>query len=105
MTANGTRYTVSEALTKMDELRHKTGQAAAPAHAVPTVVDPAVLQYDFALLKDIVVLLGSAALGEVTAAFARMPPAVGYLMGGMVGPSGLSSLHSLVQVETLAQSR
>ena len=49
-------------------------------------------------------LLSAATIGGVGAAVMRMPPIVGYIAGGvLVGPSGWALVHTVVQVETLAQ--
>jgi hypothetical protein len=61
--------------------------------------DPAVLHADLDLLLDIVVLLCAAALGGMLATVVRMPPIIGYILGGVaVGPSGCALIGAVVQV-------
>mmetsp|Transcript_17290 Transcript_17290/g.37771 ORF Transcript_17290/g.37771 Transcript_17290/m.37771 type:complete len:710 (-) Transcript_17290:649-2778(-) len=68
------------------------------------LADPAVLHADLRLLLDIVLLLGSATIGGILAAVVYMPPIIGYIAGGIiVGPSGLNLVHTVVEVDTLAQ--
>lgn len=68
------------------------------------LADPAVLHADLRLLLDIVLLLGSATIGGMMAAVCYMPPIIGYIFGGIiVGPSGLDLIHTVVEVDTLAQ--
>lgn len=83
VTANGTRVTVHEAMHRLHRASATgVGRARAAAHqstAAQSLADPAVLHYDFALLQDIVLLLGASAVGGVGAALTHMPPVVGYL--------------------------
>jgi hypothetical protein len=61
--------------------------------------DPAVLHADLDLLLDIVVLLCAAALGGMLATVVKMPPIIGYILGGVVvGPSGCALIGAVVQV-------
>ena len=62
------------------------------------------VQEDFRLIVDLVLVLGVAACGGLLAALCRQPVLLGYLLGGMVvGPAGLGLIKELIQVETLAQ--
>lgn len=59
---------------------------------------------DFRLIVDLVSILAAAAIGGVAAGLARLPPLLGYIVGGIiVGPTGLGLIKELIQVETLAQ--
>jgi monovalent cation:H+ antiporter-2, CPA2 family len=59
---------------------------------------------DFRLIVDLVSILAAAAVGGVAAGLARLPPLLGYIVGGIiVGPTGLGLIKELIQVETLAQ--
>jgi monovalent cation:H+ antiporter-2, CPA2 family len=62
------------------------------------------VQEDFRLIIDLVLVLAVSAAGGLLAALCRQPVLLGYLVGGMViGPAGLGLIKELIQVETLAQ--
>nr|WP_225225820.1 cation:proton antiporter [Komarekiella delphini-convector] len=62
------------------------------------------VQEDFRLIVDLVLVLAVAACGGLLAALLRQPVLLGYLIGGMiVGPAGLGLIKEVIQVETLAQ--
>ena len=62
------------------------------------------VQEDFRLIVDLVLVLAVSAVGGLLAALFRQPVLLGYLVGGVViGPAGLGLIKELVQVETLAQ--
>ncbi len=70
----------------------------------PFIVLLIIVQEDFRLIVDLVLVLAVAAGGGLLAALLRQPVLLGYLLGGMVvGPSGLGLIKELIQVETLAQ--
>jgi len=90
-------------LLHSDELRHSHHHDKAD-DILSNLADPAVLHADLRLLLDIVLLLGSATIGGMMAAVVYMPPIIGYIAGGViVGPSGLDLVHTVVEVDTLAQ--
>jgi hypothetical protein len=61
--------------------------------------DPALLHLDAGILTDIVVLSVCAALGGLLAASLKLPPAIGFVLGGvLVGPSGAAVLTHVVEV-------
>ncbi|GMH28078.1 hypothetical protein Nepgr_029921 [Nepenthes gracilis] len=63
-----------------------------------------VLQVDFRLISDLVVLIVSAAVGGIIFSCLGQPVIVGYLLAGsMIGPGGLKCISEMVQVETVAQ--
>ncbi|GAB2265326.1 K(+) efflux antiporter 5 [Dionaea muscipula] len=63
-----------------------------------------ILQVDFRLISDLVVLIVSAAVGGLVFSCLGQPVIVGYLLAGsMVGPGGLNRISEMVQVETVAQ--
>lgn len=66
--------------------------------------DPAVMSMDVQLLLDVVTLAITAALFGLVAAFLRLPPTAGFLLGGMlIGPSCGDLIEEMRQVQTLAQ--
>jgi len=67
--------------------------------------DPAVLHLDVHLLKDIVVLtMGTAVGGFTTSYLLKLPPTLGYMLGGMMaGPSCFDLISKVSQVETFGQ--
>ena len=66
--------------------------------------DPAVLQLDLNLLKDIVTLAITAAFCGMVAVTLKLPATAGFLFGGMIiGPSCLNIILCVKQVQTLAQ--
>ncbi|KAL3647417.1 K(+) efflux antiporter 5 [Castilleja foliolosa] len=63
-----------------------------------------VLQVDFRLISDLVVVIVSAAIGGITFSCLGQPVIVGYLLAGsIIGPGGLNFINEMVQVETVAQ--
>ncbi|KAK9724508.1 hypothetical protein RND81_05G078100 [Saponaria officinalis] len=63
-----------------------------------------ILQVDFRLISDLVLLIVSAAVGGIIFSCLGQPVIVGYLLAGsMIGPGGLKCISELVQVETVAQ--
>ncbi|KAL8167514.1 hypothetical protein V2J09_009013 [Rumex salicifolius] len=63
-----------------------------------------ILQVDFRLISDLVVLTVSAAVGGILFSCLGQPVIVGYILAGsMVGPGGLKCISEMVQVETVAQ--
>ncbi|GFP98386.1 k(+) efflux antiporter 5 [Phtheirospermum japonicum] len=63
-----------------------------------------VLQVDFRLISDLVVVTVSAAIGGITFSCLGQPVIVGYLLAGsIIGPGGLNFISEMVQVETVAQ--
>lgn len=63
-----------------------------------------ILQVDFRLISDLVLLIVSAAVGGIIFSCLGQPVIVGYLLAGsIVGPGGLKWISELVQVETVAQ--
>ncbi|KAI3458245.1 hypothetical protein Pfo_014908 [Paulownia fortunei] len=63
-----------------------------------------VLQVDFRLISDLVVVIVSAAIGGIIFSCLGQPVIVGYLLAGsIIGPGGLKFISELVQVETVAQ--
>ncbi|EPS66498.1 hypothetical protein M569_08275, partial [Genlisea aurea] len=63
-----------------------------------------VLQVDFRLISDLVVLVVSAAMGGIIFSCLGQPVIVGYLLAGsLIGPGGLNFISEMVQVETFAQ--
>jgi monovalent cation:H+ antiporter-2, CPA2 family len=63
-----------------------------------------VVQEDFRLIVDLVLVLAAAAAGGLFASLLRQPVILGYLLGGMVvGPAGLGLIKELIQVDTLAE--
>ncbi|KAL9255165.1 K(+) efflux antiporter 5-like protein [Drosera capensis] len=63
-----------------------------------------ILQVDFRLISDLVVVIVSAAVGGIVFSCLGQPVIVGYLLAGsMVGPGGLNCISEMVQVETVAQ--
>lgn len=66
--------------------------------------DPAVMQLDLDLLKDVVTLAITAAFCGMIAVVLKLPATAGFLFGGMIiGPSCLSLIIRVKQVQTLAQ--
>ncbi|CAO2838979.1 unnamed protein product [Amaranthus hypochondriacus] len=63
-----------------------------------------ILQVDFRLISDLVLLIVSAAVGGIIFSCLGQPVIVGYLLAGsMIGPGGLKFISEMVQVETVAQ--
>ncbi|XP_011101192.2 K(+) efflux antiporter 5 isoform X2 [Sesamum indicum] len=63
-----------------------------------------VLQVDFRLISDLVVVIVSAAIGGIIFSCLGQPVIVGYLLAGsIIGPGGLKFISEMVQVETVAQ--
>ncbi|XP_042034511.1 K(+) efflux antiporter 5-like [Salvia splendens] len=63
-----------------------------------------VLQVDFRLISDLVVVIVSAATGGIIFSRLGQPVIVGYLLAGsIIGPGGLKFINEMVQVETVAQ--
>ncbi|KAL8049782.1 hypothetical protein ABFX02_06G041700 [Erythranthe guttata] len=63
-----------------------------------------VLQVDFRLISDLVVVIVSAAIGGILFSCLGQPVIVGYLLAGsIIGPGGLKFISEMVQVETVAQ--
>ncbi|CAA0835555.1 K(+) efflux antiporter 5, partial [Striga hermonthica] len=63
-----------------------------------------VLQVDFRLISDLVVVVVSAATGGIIFSCLGQPVIVGYLLAGsIIGPGGLNFISEMVQVETVAQ--
>lgn len=63
-----------------------------------------VLQVDFRLISDLVVVIVSAAIGGIIFSCLGQPVIVGYLLAGsIIGPGGLKFISQMVQVETVAQ--
>ncbi|XP_042032852.1 K(+) efflux antiporter 5-like [Salvia splendens] len=63
-----------------------------------------VLQVDFRLISDLVVVIVSAATGGIIFSCLGQPVIVGYLLAGsIIGPGGLKFISEMVQVETVAQ--
>ena len=63
-----------------------------------------VVQEDFRLIVDLVLVLAAAAAGGLFASLLRQPVILGYLLGGIVvGPAGLGLIKELIQVDTLAE--
>ncbi|XP_051143756.1 K(+) efflux antiporter 5 [Andrographis paniculata] len=63
-----------------------------------------VLQVDFRLISDLVVLIVSAAIAGIIFSCLGQPVIVGYLLAGsLIGPGGLKFINEMVQVETVAQ--
>ncbi|KAL8543871.1 hypothetical protein ACS0TY_004430 [Phlomoides rotata] len=63
-----------------------------------------VLQVDFRLISDLVVVIVSAASGGIIFSCLGQPVIVGYLLAGsIIGPGGLKFINEMVQVETVAQ--
>ncbi|XP_021730200.1 K(+) efflux antiporter 5-like isoform X1 [Chenopodium quinoa] len=63
-----------------------------------------ILQVDFRLISDLVILIVSAAVGGIIFSCLGQPVIVGYLLAGsMIGPGGLNCISEMVQVETVAQ--
>ncbi|XP_038684402.1 K(+) efflux antiporter 5 isoform X2 [Tripterygium wilfordii] len=63
-----------------------------------------VLQVDFRLISDLVVVIVSAAIGGIIFSCLGQPVIVGYLLAGsIIGPGGLKFISEMVQVETFAQ--
>jgi CPA2 family monovalent cation:H+ antiporter-2 len=59
---------------------------------------------DFRLIVDLVTVLASASVGGLLAAKLKLPVILGYIVGGIVvGPTGLTLIKEVIQVETLAQ--
>lgn len=66
------------------------------------LVDPAVMQLDFGLLVDICVMIIAAAIGGILASFVRIPPLVGYIIGGLIiGPSGMRIVKDITSAHTV----
>ncbi|KAG8381447.1 hypothetical protein BUALT_Bualt06G0122900 [Buddleja alternifolia] len=62
------------------------------------------LQVDFRLISDLVVVIVSAAIGGIIFSCLGQPVIVGYLLAGsLIGPGGLKFISEMVQVETVAQ--
>jgi Kef-type K+ transport system membrane component KefB len=62
------------------------------------------LQQDLQLIRDLVILFFSAAIGSTIFCLLGQPVITGYLLSGsFIGPGGLGVIVELVQVETLAQ--
>ncbi|KAL3650448.1 K(+) efflux antiporter 5 [Castilleja foliolosa] len=63
-----------------------------------------VLQVDFRLISDLVVVVVSAATGGIIFSCLGQPVIVGYLLAGsIIGPGGLKFVSEMIQVETVAQ--
>ncbi|KMS98951.1 hypothetical protein BVRB_3g067520 isoform A [Beta vulgaris subsp. vulgaris] len=63
-----------------------------------------ILQVDFRLISDLVLLIVSAAVGGIIFSCLGQPVIVGYLLAGsMIGPGGVNCISEMVQVETVAQ--
>ncbi|GFQ05005.1 k(+) efflux antiporter 5 [Phtheirospermum japonicum] len=63
-----------------------------------------VLQVDFRLISDLVVVVVSAATGGIIFSCLGQPVIVGYLLAGsIIGPGGLNFVSEMIQVETVAQ--
>ncbi|MED6185562.1 K(+) efflux antiporter 6 [Stylosanthes scabra] len=63
-----------------------------------------VLQLDWRLISDLVVVIVSATCGGIAFASIGQPVMTGYLLAGsLIGPGGLSFVNEMVQVETVAQ--
>lgn len=63
-----------------------------------------VLQVDFRLISDLVVVIVSAAIGGIIFSCLGQPVIVGYLLAGsIIGPGGLKFISEMVQCETVAQ--
>jgi len=59
---------------------------------------------DLRLIIDLVTVLTAASLGGLLSARLKIPVILGYILGGMVvGPTGLTLIKEIIQVETLAQ--
>ena len=100
------QLTLDELAAKVQSVRG--GETMKSNHETDEILsglaDPAVLHADLRLLIDIVLLLGSATIGGVTVSMVSMPPLIGYVASGIViGPSGFDLIHTVVEVDTLAQ--
>lgn len=94
---------VSDTETSALSMQQQEDMAAAVSK-LQQAVDPAVLHLDVNLLRDVVVLSVSTALGGFGATVMHLPPAFGFIVAGMViGPSGLKVMTEVTEVETLAQ--
>lgn len=63
-----------------------------------------VLQVDFRLISDMVLVIVSAAIGGIIFSCLGQPVIVGYLLAGsIIGPGGLKFISEMVQCETVAQ--
>ena len=79
-------------------------EMAAAVSKLQQAADPAVLHLDVELLRDVVLLSVSTALGGFAATVMHLPAACGYMVAGMfIGPSGMNLMTKVVEVETLAQ--
>ena len=71
---------------------------------VKQAADPAVMQVDVPLLTDIVTLAITAAIFGLLAVNTFLPTTAGFLLGGMfIGPSCLSLILNVKEVQTLSQ--
>jgi Kef-type K+ transport system membrane component KefB len=72
--------------------------------AIEKAEDPAIMKTDLTLLLDVTIMLSFAAFGGFTMKILGLPIAFGYIIGGLVvGPSTLSFVSNIAQVQTLAQ--
>lgn len=79
-------------------------EMAAAVTKLQQAADPAVLHLDVELLRDVVLLSVSTALGGFAATVLHLPAACGYMVAGMfIGPSGMNLMTKVAEVETLAQ--
>eukprot|EP00624_Nannochloropsis_granulata_P001432 evm.model.NODE_1713_length_9031_cov_19.234304.3 len=94
----GTGSSSSTATTQQQQ------EMAAAVSKLQQAADPAVLHLDVELLRDVVLLSVSTALGGFAATVLHLPAACGYMIAGMfIGPSGMNLMTKVVEVETLAQ--
>ncbi|GAB5030895.1 sodium hydrogen exchanger [Nannochloropsis oceanica] len=94
----GTGSSSSSAITQQQQ------EMAAAVNKLQQAADPAVLHLDVELLRDVVLLSVSTALGGFAATVLHLPAACGYMIAGMfIGPSGMNLMTKVVEVETLAQ--
>lgn len=92
-----------KAIAKGQTIVESEGSHSSPSSS-PHIVDPALLVYDIELLDDIGKLLVSAAVLGTVAAVMKLPPAFGFLLGGMmVGPLGLNMIRQPEAVGAIAQ--
>jgi Kef-type K+ transport system membrane component KefB len=83
---------------------HQQQEMAAAVSKLQQAADPAVLHLDVELLRDVVLLSVSTALGGFAATVLHLPAACGYMVAGMfIGPSGMNLMTKVAEVETLAQ--
>ena len=72
--------------------------------AIEKAEDPAIMKTDLTLLLDVTIMLSFAAFGGFAMKIVGLPVAFGYIIGGLVvGPSTLSFVSNISQVQTLAQ--